>query len=249
MRGITVKTHWLAGFLIVLVSLGFGCGGTDVGVTSEEILIGTWTPLSGPASNLSVIARGMEAHFDYVNAQGGIHGRQIRLLTKDDGYDPARTPDVVKELLEGEERVFAMVGGNGTANCLAVKDYITQRFVPWINPGSAARSLTSPVNAYVFSTYPSYVTEGRILARYAMDELGVEKLGLFHQDDSFGREGQEGVRLALRRANKELEVVVPYSVGDTDLAGRCPAIPGSRSRRDLHLGHYRGRCRSHSGPR
>lgn len=194
------------------------CGGPKFGVSNEEILIGTWAPLTGPASNLSTIAKAMEAYFAHVNAEGGIHGRQLRLLIKDDGYDPSRTPGVVTELVE-EDGVFALLGGNGTANCLAVKDYIALKFLPWINPGSGARVWTSPVNAYVFRTFPSYVTEGRILARHVAEELTeFENYGVFYQDDTFGREGQEGVRLGLRSAEKAIALEQTYTVGQNDLA-------------------------------
>jgi branched-chain amino acid transport system substrate-binding protein len=196
--------------------LAFGCGGPDIGVTNDEIVIGTWAPLTGPASNLATIATAMDAYFDYINDQGGIHGRQLRLIIKDDGYDPARTPGVVEELVD-VDHVFALLGGNGTANCLAVKDYIAAKLLPWVNPGSGARVWTSPVNAYVFSTFPSYVTEGRILAKYVIDEVEADKYGMFFQDDSFGREGQEGVRLGLRSENKEIAVAQPYTVGENDL--------------------------------
>ena len=204
----------LAAIFPLLVSAG--CGGPDVGITSEEIKIGTWAPLTGPASNLSTIAKAMEAYFAYINDQGGIHGRKLTLLMKDDGYDPKRTPGVVEELVDGEH-VFALLGGNGTPNCLAVKDYIAIKLLPWINPGSAARVWTSPFNAYVFSTFPFYVTEGRILAKYVVNELEAENYGMFYQDDSFGREGQEGVRLGLRSANKEILLAQAYQVGQNDL--------------------------------
>ncbi|HSF19840.1 MAG TPA: ABC transporter substrate-binding protein [Vicinamibacteria bacterium] len=195
------------------------CGGPDIGVTSDEILIGTWAPMTGPASNLSTIARAMDAYFTYINEEeGGIHERHLRLIIKDDGYDPARTPAVVEELVDGD-KVFAILGGNGTANCLAVKDYLSLKLIPWVNPGSGARIWTSPVNAYVFSTFPAYVTEGRILAKYAVEELTAKKFGLLYQDDTFGREGQEGVRLGLRNTDKEIVVSEAYRVGTEDLSG------------------------------
>lgn len=203
--------------IAAIVALG-ACGGPDVGVTSDEILIGTWAPLTGPASNLSTIAKAMNAYFSYVNEEeGGVHGRQLRLLIKDDGYDPSRTPAVVEELVDGE-RVFAILGGNGTANCLAVKDYLAMKLIPWVNPGSGARIWTSPVNAYVFSTFPSYVTAGRALAKYVTEELEAEKYGIFYQDDSFGREGGEGVRLGLRNSEQEILVEETYTVGQEDLS-------------------------------
>jgi len=210
---------WASLFLAISTALALGsCGAIEVGVTGDEILIGTWAPLTGPASHLSTIAKAMEAYFRYVNEEeGGVHGRKLRLLMKDDAYDPSKTPAVAKELVE-VEKVFAILGGSGTANCLAVKDYIANEFLPWINPGSGARALTSPMNAYVFSTFPSYVTEGRILAKYASENLPATKYGLLYQDDAFGREGQEGLRLGLRNTGKEIAVAQTYKVGDSDLS-------------------------------
>lgn len=209
--------------VLLIAALLVACGGPDIGVTSEEIVLGTWTPLTGPASHLSVMAKAMEAYFSYVNDEGGIHGRSVRLIIKDDGYDPARTPEVVRELVE-EDSVFAIVGGNGTANCLAVKDYLARRLIPWINPGSGSRVWTTPTQAYIFSIQPSYVTEARILARYAVENLESETIGLFYQDDSFGAEGQEGVRLGLREVDQELAVSVTYQVGEQDFAAKAQAF-------------------------
>jgi branched-chain amino acid transport system substrate-binding protein len=207
--------------LVVVLAMALAafvsCGGPDVGVTSDEILIGTWAPLTGPASELAMIAHAMDAYFEYVNQEeGGVHGRKLKLLIKDDAYDPQKTPAVVEELVD-RDRVFALLGGNGTANCLAVKDYLTLKLIPWVNPGSGARVWTSPVNAYVFSTFPSYVTEARVLSKYASENLPAKKYGLLYQDDSFGREGQEGVRLGLKNTDKEIAVAQPYKVGETDL--------------------------------
>lgn len=208
----------LCSFAVLAVVVLVACGGTDVGVSSDEIVIGTWAPLTGPASNLSTIVRAMEAYFAYVNAEGGVNGRKLRLIIKDDGYDPSRTPEVVRELVE-EDRIFAILGGNGTANCLAVKDYMAFKAIPWVNPGSGVRVWTTPVIAYVFSTFPTYVTEGRILAKYVVEELEAKKYGLLYQDGSFGREGQEGVRVGLRAAeSKEVALEQSYNVGDTDLS-------------------------------
>lgn len=213
-------------YVLLAVALAFtlsACGETEVGVTGDEILIGTWTPLTGPATELSVMAKAMEAYFQSVNDQGGVHGRNLRLIVKDDGYDPSRTPDVVRELIE-EDQVYAIVGGNGTANCLAVQDYILGKMVPWINPGSGSRNWTIPINAYIFTVYTSYVTEGQILAKYAVNNLEVERVGLFYQDDSYGREGQEGVRVGLRGMQKELEVEVAYRVGETDFSSHAKQL-------------------------
>jgi ABC-type branched-subunit amino acid transport system substrate-binding protein len=209
----------------VMLSLGWlsACGGPDVGVTNEEILIGTWAPVTGLASSLNATARGIDAYVQHVNAQGGVHDRQIRLIVKDDGYDPARTPEVVRQLVE-EDHVFALVGGIGSATCLSVQDYLANQFIPWVNPGSGLRRWVVPTNAYVFSIFPSYVTEARILAHHAVNELGAEKVGLFYQDDAFGREGQEGVSLGLGDVDKRLEVAEPYTFGSADFAASAQKL-------------------------
>jgi ABC-type branched-subunit amino acid transport system substrate-binding protein len=193
-----------------------GCGGPHQGVSKDEIKIGTWAPLTGPASALADIAKGMEAYLASVNAQGGVHGRKITLIVKDDGYDPTRTPALVKELVEQDD-VFAIVGGIGTANGVAVKDYLMQKGIPWIGPGSASRVWTIPLQGNIFAIIPSYVTEGRVLSGYAVKDLQAKKVGLFYQDDGFGREGQEGVRLGMGSAYSTV-VAAPYKVADEDFS-------------------------------
>ena len=209
---------------VACVAFLSGCGDPEIGITKGEIKIGTWAPLTGPATHLGVSAKAVDAYFKYINEEeGGVHGRKLTLITKDDAYDPTRTPGVVTELVE-QDLVFAIVGGHGTANCLAVKDYLALEMVPWVNPGSGSRVWTIPVQAYVFSIYPSYVTEARALAEYAVKELGADRVGMMYQDDSFGREGQEGALLALGRLDKELLISVPYSIGETDFSDKAKQL-------------------------
>ncbi len=206
--------------LLCSVLLLASCGGTDIGVSSEEILIGTWAPMTGEFENLGNWARSMEAYFKHVNDQGGIHGRRVNLIIKDDNYNPERTREVVNELLT-QDRVFCIVGGIGTAHSLAVKDDIQIRLVPWINPGSGSSVWTNPMHAYTFSILPTDPKAAQILTRYAVEDLELTKIGVFHQNDSFGAQGQEGVRLALRRSEKEAELVasVAYNRTDEDFVG------------------------------
>lgn len=208
---------------VLSLCLVLACGGPDVGVTNDEIRIGTWAPVTGPANALNAIARGIDAYVQHVNAEGGVHDRTIRLIVKDDRYDPSLTPEVVRQLVE-EDQVFALVGGIGSATCLAVKDYVANEFIPWINPGSGLRQWVVPTNAYVFSIFPSYVTEARVLAQHAVNELGAEKVGLFYQDDAFGREGREGVSLGLGDTAKRLAVAQPYAFGESDFAAHAQAL-------------------------
>lgn len=205
--------------LVALSVLVFGCGGPQQGVSKDEIKIGTWAPLTGPASALADIAKAMQAYMASVNAKGGVHGRKITLIVKDDAYDPARTPQVVKELVEQDD-VLAIVGGIGTANGVAVKDYLMTKGIPWIGPASASRVWTIPLQGNIFAVIPSYVTEGRILAHYAVNELKAKKVGLFYQDDAFGREGQEGVRLGMGQAYSSV-VAESYKPTDEDVSAHA----------------------------
>ena len=206
----------LAAILGAVFSLT-ACGGPDVGVSDEEILIGTWAPLTGQLSYLADVTKGMEAYFQHVNDQGGIHGRKLRLIVKDDQYDPAQTPEVVKGLIE-QDHVFGILGGTGTESCLAVKEYLANKFIPWVNPGSASRMMTTPTQASIFSVLPTNLTEGRILARHAVEDFKAEKVGLFYQDDPFGREGLEGVDLGLGDVKKKIRVAVPHGISEDDFS-------------------------------
>lgn len=197
-----------------------GCEPEVTGVSKDEIKFGTWAPLTGPASHLSDSAKAIEAYFKYINEEeGGVHGKKLTLIIKDDGYDSSRTPGVVKELIEQDE-VFAIVGGLGTDNCLSVMDYLAQKMVPWVTPGSGSRIWTMPVHAYRFSTYPSYVTEGKALGRYAVEQFEGKRVAIFYQDDSYGREGEEGVRLGVRAGSDldDFTAVARYKIGDTDFS-------------------------------
>ena len=207
-------SRWRRRFLVTglgLALLASACGGSEIGVTGEEIRLGSFAPLTGDFAALGNVGRAMSAYFDWLNDQGGVHGRMVRLSLKDDQNDPAQTPALVDQLLR-EESVFAMVGGMSSANCLAVKDAVWNRLVPWVNPGSSAGIWTEPIHAYTFSILPTSITAGKVLARYAMSELGVDRIASLAEDTPFGIQGQEGYRLGVRAFYEEVAVALPEGV-------------------------------------
>src|SRR5690606_25368225 len=115
-----MKRFILLGFVVALIG---SLAVAQEGVTDTEIVIGNWGPQSGPAAAWGAVTVAIEAYFEYVNDQGGIHGRNLVLATRDDGYDPARTVSAVRELID-REGVFAFVAGVGTANGLAAMPLI-----------------------------------------------------------------------------------------------------------------------------
>ncbi len=194
-----------------LALLTAACGGTDIGVTGDEIRLGSFAPLTGEYAALGNVGRAMSAYFDWLNDEGGIHGRMVRLSLKDDQNDPEQTPELVRQLLR-EERVFAMVGGMSTANCLAVKDDVWNRLVPWVNPGSSSSIWTEPVNAYTFSILPTSITAAQVLTRYALAELGVSRIASLAENTPFGGQGQEGYRLGVRAFYEQIADNLPEGV-------------------------------------
>jgi branched-chain amino acid transport system substrate-binding protein len=192
--------------------------GTVPGVTDTEVVIGATTPLSGPAAVWGTTSLGAEAWAKHVNAQGGVHGRKIRFVLKDDGYAPARAVANVNEL---KDSVFALVGLLGTAICNASKDVVAESNLPTIypycNPLIFAKQPKEKIRN-VFQAYPVYVDEAEFLVQQAAKLVKAKKVALFYQNDDYGQTGLEG----LRRGLKGLEGValagaVPYEVADREM--------------------------------
>lgn len=219
----------------VLPTLLVACAGADSaggpsgeprGVTDDEIVIGTWAPLTGPAAAWGATARGTETYFAWINEQGGVHGRRLRLIVRDDGYQPARTVSAVREMVE-RDRVFAFVGGVGTATGRAVLDYIVEHEVPWIAPASGATYWAYPPKRTVFARTAPYFDEAAVLVDYAVTELALRTVAVAYQNDDYGRSGLVGARLALAGHGLEIVEELPVEVGDADLAAHAVRLDAS----------------------
>lgn len=193
-----------------------GWAGEVPGMTDTEIRIGEWSPQTGPASPWGAVARGSHMFWDIVNSEGGIHGRKIKHIYFDDGYNPARTKAGVKELVEGDG-VFAFVSGVGTAPGLAVMDYLNERGIPWVSPSTGSTHWAFPPKKYIFAVYPNYPDEGNILASYAIEKLGKKRIAMLYQNDDYGLGGVEGVEKRLKKDGLELVAKVPAEAMDKDL--------------------------------
>jgi branched-chain amino acid transport system substrate-binding protein len=179
---------------------GNGSGGNAnvPGVTDTEIVVGTHMPLTGPAAGgYSKIAPATKAYFDYVNANGGVHGRKITYKIKDDGYNPANTQTVVRELVL-QDKVFAILNGLGTPTHTGVLDFLKTNRVPDLFVASGSRSWNQP-DKYpgTFGFNPDYTVEGKILGTYIKENLAGKKTCFLGQDDDFGRDSLAGVEKIL----------------------------------------------------
>ena len=226
------------GFRLLLLGLtaGLSAIGTgvaaEVGVTDTTIRLGTYQPLSGPLAPYAVLGRTIASFFKMVNDRGGIHGRKIELLMRDDGYNPANTRVVAKELVE-RDKVFAFVGGLGTPTGLAVADYLNQHKIPHVAPASGYSGWANPPKTYLFAAATNYAVESRLLTRYVAEHLKAKKVAVFYQNDPFGKEGLDGV---IDMANKKgLPVVASVSYERTDTDYTSHALKLQRSGADTIL--------------
>ena len=222
-----MNTHRVLPFFLSLCCCALlltGCGGEQgspsaaaPGVTDSTITLGTWAPLTGPAAPWGATGRGAEAYFKMINDEGGIHGRKIRFILKDDQYQPARTVGAVKEMVERDE-VFAFVAGVGTAPGMAVKDYIIEHNVPWVGVLSGAHYWAFPHVDNIFGGLPLYFEEASVLVDYAVEELEKTKIAVFYQNDDYGKSGLVGAQMGLEKHNMEVAEALSAEVLDTDLS-------------------------------
>ena len=184
----------------------------EVGVSSTEIKLGMTLPMTGTASpGYNKIPAAVKAYFDYVNANGGINGRKLTLVVKDDQYVPTLAVAKTNELIL-KDKVMALLAPLGTANNKAVAAVVNPgaRKIPvlFVNTGFSgfADKKKYPTT---FSILPSYIMEAKIMAEYIKDNFAGKKLGLLYQDDDFGDDALAG----FKQAGLNFDIKVAYASG------------------------------------
>jgi branched-chain amino acid transport system substrate-binding protein len=171
------------------------------GVTDNEIRFGISAPFSGAAKELGQNMKlGIEAAFNVANTNGGVHGRQLRLSAVDDGYEPTRTAETMKQLYE-QDRVFGIVGNVGTPTAVVALPYALERRMLFYGAFTGANLLRrDPPDRYVFNYRASYAEETDAVVRYLVKvrRLKPEQIAVFAQQDSYGDAGFAGVAKATR---------------------------------------------------
>jgi len=193
------------------------------GVTDTEIVLGSHLPLSGLAAAWGVdLKAGMDAYFSYVNDQGGVNGRKIRLIVYDDQYTGPMASEVVRKLVE-QDKVFAIMGGLGTQAHSAVWKYLEANGVPDMFILTGETKFTDPVVKSRFGFLVDYLTEAKILGKYIADNFAGKKLGIIKQNDEFGQEGEQGIREGVKDANMDI-VVETYEETQSDLIAQVQRL-------------------------
>ena len=195
----------------------------EVGVTDTEIRIGQFAALSGPAAELGKrMQLGILAHFTAVNSAGGINGRKLKLVSRDDGYEPEKAAAAVKALIE-EEKVFALIGSVGTPTTLAALPTINAAGIPLIGPFTGAQALREPFNRNLFHVRASYFDETERIVQH-LSTLSITKIAVFYQNDSYGKAGLEGVMRALKKRNLKPAAAVTVERNSVDVSGSLAEI-------------------------
>lgn len=164
------------------------------GVTDNEILIGMTGPQTGPTAIYDSNRKAMESYFKYVNENGGVNGRQIKLIAYDDQGDPAKAVQAVKRLVE-EDKVYALAGSVGAVANLASLDYYVDKGIPAIMLGTGAKGLVDPPKPNVLGlSVINYSVEAKVLLDYTVNELGAKKIAIAYQNDDLGKEGYGAVK-------------------------------------------------------
>lgn len=184
----------------LLISLFFSKAQAD----DLPIILGQSCALSGPAKNLGLEMRaGLLAAFARINELGGVKGREIHLISLDDGYEPDKAVRNTLRLIT-EDEVFLLIGEVGTPTSKAVIPIIEQHKIPFFAPFSGAELLRTPFRRYVINVRASYYQEMERLASYLVDQQKIERISCFFQNDSYGFDGLNGLELALARRGMKL---------------------------------------------
>ncbi len=176
--------------------LGLASLGAPVLAQPAKIVLGQSAALSGPAAALGQqFMAGAQLHFERVNARGGINGRPIELVSLDDGYEPERCAANTKKLIDGG--AFALFGYIGTPTGVVALPIATAARVPWIAPFTGAEALRVPFNRFAFHVRASYFDETAEIVKQ-LTSVGIQKIGVFYQNDAYGKAGLEGVTRAMK---------------------------------------------------
>jgi branched-chain amino acid transport system substrate-binding protein len=235
-----VINRGLAAIVSIFAAAGVGQlpVAAEDGVAPDRIVFGQSAALSGPAAELGLeMQRGIRAAFAEVNAAGGIEGRQIDLITRDDRYEP-EAAIANTEALIGADRVFGLIGAVGTPTSAATEPIAKEAGVPFIAPFTGAEFLRDPARTNVVNIRASYFQETEEIVDRLVADRGVSRIAVLFQDDSYGRTGLAGVERALARRNMALVGAGSYVRNTTAVKTALLGLRGARPEAIIIIGAY-----------
>ena len=224
----TMMAGLAAGTLVLATGLAFAAGQYGPGASDTEIKIGNTDAQSGPASAYGTIAKAEAAFFAALNEQGGVNGRKVNFITRDDGYSPPKTVELVRKLVE-EDQVLLTFNILGTPPNTAVQGYLNDNKVPQLFVATGADKWNDPKHfPWTMGWQPSYRIEARIYARYILKAMPNAKIAVLYQNDDFGKDYLTGLRQGLGdKADKMIVDTKSYETTDPTVDSQVVALQGS----------------------
>jgi branched-chain amino acid transport system substrate-binding protein len=223
----------MAGFIVVgglglAGGLTLAAGQYGPGASDTEIKIGNTMPYSGPASSYGAIGKAETAYFAMINEQGGVNGRKIEFISRDDSYSPPKTVEQVRKLVE-EDQVLFLFNTLGTPPNTAIQGYIDEKKVPQLFVATGADKWNDPKHhPWTMGWQPSYRIESRIYARYILKNLPNAKIAVIYQNDDFGKDYLIGLREGLGdKADKMIVATQTYETTDATVDSQVLAMQNS----------------------
>jgi branched-chain amino acid transport system substrate-binding protein len=202
-------------------------GGGAPGVTASTITIGGTVPITGPAALFGSVGRGADAYFKYVNAHGGVNGRKIRYLYRDDAYDPSKTVQLTRELVEND-KVFAVFSTIGTDNTIATTDYLNAAKVPQLFAGTGTARVGDAYKTHPWTMgyLPSFRAEGAIYGRAIAQQAGA-KVAVLYEASDFGKDLTAGLKKGLGTKASAVVAEQAYQPTDTSIDSQMSTLHAS----------------------
>jgi ABC-type branched-subunit amino acid transport system substrate-binding protein len=199
----------------------------DTGASDTEIKVGQTIPLSGPASAYGSIGKVQAAYLRMINEQGGINGRKINLIQYDDAYNPPKTVEQVRKLVESDEvlTTFQLIG---TPSNAAVQKYLNEKKVPQLLAATGATRFTDPKNfPWTIAFNPNYQSEGHIYAKYILANYPNAKIAILYQNDDLGRDYVKGLKDALGAKATMIVAEASYELSDPTVDSQMVTLQSS----------------------
>jgi branched-chain amino acid transport system substrate-binding protein len=214
--------------LVFLSGVAWTAGQYGPGASDTEIKIGNTMPYSGPASSYGVIGKSEAAYFAMINEQGGVNGRKINFISRDDAYNPPKTVEQVRKLVE-EDKVLLLFQPLGTPSNTAIQGYLNDNKVPQLFVATGADKWNDPKNhPWTMGWQPSYRIEARIYGRYILKTQPDAKIAVLYQNDDFGKDYLIGLREGL--SDKADQLIVgsqSYETTDPTVDQQIVSLQGS----------------------
>ncbi len=236
---------WTVALILFFCVIGCGKNTTEVsvtdqatGVSSDEIRIGSSLALGGHAGYLGTqVLQGTLSCLRRINANGGIHGRTIRLIVKDDGYDPTRCLFNTQQLIL-EEKVFCLFSYVGTPTTVRVVPLVNEAGIPMLGMLTGANRLRDPVNPLLINVRASYYQEIRAAVEMMVRQKGLDRIAVFYQYDEYGFDGLRGAELALKAFHLKPVAKGTYVRGTLDVDHGLSRIAASNAQAVVMIGTY-----------